>query len=450
MNQVITILMAMVMLLGSFGEVAQSTGPVSFTANIEVAADGDILEAANLDGQVSKETLNGVLSLLNGLEFKIAVNKQIQELNVQLNKKDFFSFVMKKEEDGIRAISSLAPHTEIVISNETLNAVKERMNDFQIDEQSLNKFSDVLKERTEKLLNDFISKYDDVENGKFELFQKEYTEKYKLQTTAKEATLLLTNYMKDVFEDENLSSFVHQLNIKLDTSELEDAYEQFKKQDEEWFPEMNAEYYRNDKDEDCLKINVEKNDLEKAMIAFVREAARKEFYMNINLTTGHTESSNTGTAGLGLLQGVSVSSSSSTSETKTYNMDIHVIADEENGNWAEIAVHTDKGDIMISAYSIPTDPGKDIRVTAVIPSGDKSISISLNGKISNEAPVYNKKEDLNEVQIEDLMKEMNDSGDESKGGKSEKFMNDINSGLNELFKTLQQEAPDLVNALDKQ
>ncbi len=448
MNQFVTILLALVMIMSGLGEAVPATEPVSCEVSIEVAGDGNLKDAFGLDDKTGA-SLDAVKSLLGGLKFKAAMDNSIQQMQILLNEKDLFNLYMKKTENELRVISSMMPNTEITIAKETLDAMKSQMNGFRVDSQELSLFIEEIKNKADELLNDFIAKQGEVEYGSYEIQRKKYAEKRPIKTTSKEAFVMFAGYIKDIYENESLSKFVEQLNIKLDKHEFEESYNELIKMDEDAFPQMLADYYKNADNDDCIVISLEMNEKEKADVTIVREDCIKEFYINMNLTTGYTEGTNYGKAGLPsvstLLPGES--SGNSHAEKKTYNMDIYAKQDPEKGDYIEFIVHTEKGDVRIVAETVTADDGKNANITVTIPGQDgKNAEIKIVVKTGKDAPVYNKLDELTEIPLEDILKEMNNQNSANDpNGKLTKFANDINDGLNELLTVLQQEAPDFMN-----
>lgn len=261
MSQILSVILVIVMAFSSMGGMTSGIeDAVSFDAKISVDAEALLALAGTEGAEVPEETVQGIKvagDVLNALTMRGTATKEAAELVLLAGEDIMLSIGVKGEEKGYTVASSMLSSDVIFVSNETLEQMKQEMEQsgasVSMDTGSLDAMQNLDNEQIRKdceevgnkLTQAIEAKKGETQTGDFNVDGLAFTGRTPVNMTYPEFAELLLTCVKELAEKESLKPIM-QMYPKNMGEEIDKAIEELKKQPEEDYPEIELVIYTDD------------------------------------------------------------------------------------------------------------------------------------------------------------------------------------------------------------
>ena len=348
------------------------------------------------EDEASAKIGNALAGLVNGLKFHGVNDTNGAEVEITVNDKHLANLAVINELDkGIKIHSDLFPNSILDMQMENMPA---------IDTSAITD-PEALVKPVMDAIDQFKGKISKPEDAAENMFNTDFTKKSHVDMTSKEILLTAMNALKDLLGNEQMQSLLDSMKksgMEVSINDLEEAVKEIEESDEADLPQISADIYTNDSEDNIVRITAEQDEA-KADLKIGTVAGADVMDCNIDVTNISLHS----------VEGVKAELVINTVIQDT-PFTISVVADEQ--------AKPSKADITISVMQTPL-----IAIHIATQETDIVALKSLSEKYNaDEKAVYS-------------IKDITEGNEETMNA----LMNDVQNGAGTLLSTIMQEFPDL-------
>ena len=252
----LSLFLAAVMLLLPVLSVAEElTEAKPFEVDVTFEINPQFLQGMiGAEDEASAKIGNAIADLVNGLKFHGVNDTNDAEVEITVNDKHLANLAVINDLDkGIKIHSDLFPNSILDMQMENMPA---------IDTSAITD-PEALVKPVMDAIDQFKGKISEPEDAAENMFNTDFTKKSHVDMTSKEILLTAMNALKDLLGNEQVQSLLDSMKksgMEVSINDLEQTVKEIEETDEADLPQISADIYTNDSEDNIVRITAEQDE----------------------------------------------------------------------------------------------------------------------------------------------------------------------------------------------